>query len=264
MTVMWEAREESMSDPYEVLDVPRDATEEEVEQAWREFVVANHPDQGGSREDFLRGKDAYETIVAQNREPARSRRKSARRATTDVDASDGQTATGSAGTGQNSDEERIDASRRNSVIAVIVGGGALLGLSAFGTGQSEEHEGPLDEPPIDSGSRSQRVPPRTVYGLEFPFESSAELVVRLSMEGSVAGNDPSRYYDYLGFHHKSDYDRLDESEFVSDESPDGLPLQPLGDNTHQVSIPSGDSYVLVLANAHFQFEYSFQIEYWIY
>lgn len=56
-----------MSEPHEVLDVPRDADERTVRAAYRELLKEHHPDHGGSIERFTRIKEAYETIVDGNR-----------------------------------------------------------------------------------------------------------------------------------------------------------------------------------------------------
>ncbi|MFW5948587.1 MAG: 2Fe-2S iron-sulfur cluster-binding protein, partial [Halolamina sp.] len=61
-------------DPFEVLGVEADADEETVSRAYRRRVKETHPDQGGSRQEFLRLQRAYaairngETTVAENGE----------------------------------------------------------------------------------------------------------------------------------------------------------------------------------------------------
>lgn len=52
-----------MSEPYDVLDVSPDADERAVRSAYRDLLKEHHPDQGGTRERFLRIKRAYERIV---------------------------------------------------------------------------------------------------------------------------------------------------------------------------------------------------------
>ncbi|MDZ7687409.1 MAG: DnaJ domain-containing protein [Halobacteriales archaeon] len=57
-------------DPYEVLGVPRDASEEEVKEAYREKVKEYHPDtseRDDSAEMFKRVRDAYEEVRAADR-----------------------------------------------------------------------------------------------------------------------------------------------------------------------------------------------------
>lgn len=52
-----------MAEPHEVLDVAPDAEEHAVRSAYRDLLTEHHPDQGGSREQFLRIKRAYERLV---------------------------------------------------------------------------------------------------------------------------------------------------------------------------------------------------------
>jgi len=52
-----------MGRPHEVLDVPRDADEDAVRDAYRELMKEHHPDQGGSTEEFMQIKDAYESML---------------------------------------------------------------------------------------------------------------------------------------------------------------------------------------------------------
>lgn len=54
-----------MESHYDILDVSEDADLEEITAAYRELLKDNHPDLGGSREAFLRIKDAYESITGQ-------------------------------------------------------------------------------------------------------------------------------------------------------------------------------------------------------
>lgn len=53
-----------MESPFEVLNVDADATDEEVERAYRRRVLEAHPDHGGSTHEFQQVRDAYETIQA--------------------------------------------------------------------------------------------------------------------------------------------------------------------------------------------------------
>lgn len=50
---------------YEVLGVSRRASDEEVKRAYRELLKQHHPDLGGSREQFIRIREAYETITGE-------------------------------------------------------------------------------------------------------------------------------------------------------------------------------------------------------
>jgi ferredoxin len=52
-----------MTSPFEVLRVDPDADEEAIEQAYRERAKEVHPDQGGSVEEFITVRTAYEEIV---------------------------------------------------------------------------------------------------------------------------------------------------------------------------------------------------------
>lgn len=51
---------------YEVLEVPRTATEDEIKKAYRQLAMRYHPDQAGDREDtdrFIRISEAYEALI---------------------------------------------------------------------------------------------------------------------------------------------------------------------------------------------------------
>jgi len=56
-----------MDSPFDVLCVDPAADEEEIEQAYRERIKDVHPDQGGSVEEFIAVRTAYEEIVAGDR-----------------------------------------------------------------------------------------------------------------------------------------------------------------------------------------------------
>tara|TARA_B100001250_G_scaffold414277_1_gene451678 strand:- start:2809 stop:3618 length:810 start_codon:yes stop_codon:yes gene_type:complete len=51
-----------MEDPYRILGVHRNATDEEVKKAWRTKAMKSHPDKGGSEDEFKRINNAYEHI----------------------------------------------------------------------------------------------------------------------------------------------------------------------------------------------------------
>lgn len=51
-----------MSNPYQVLSVDSDASDDELQTAYRERILEAHPDQGGSAAELQRVKTAYETI----------------------------------------------------------------------------------------------------------------------------------------------------------------------------------------------------------
>ncbi len=54
-------------DPYAVLGVPRDASEVEVQAAYRRLVRSEHPDKGGSHEGFILVSWAYEMLSVPGR-----------------------------------------------------------------------------------------------------------------------------------------------------------------------------------------------------
>lgn len=53
-----------MASPSEILRVDSDASDEEIDRAYRERVKEAHPDQGGSAAEFLHVKAAYEQLIA--------------------------------------------------------------------------------------------------------------------------------------------------------------------------------------------------------
>ncbi|EMA49206.1 MULTISPECIES: ferredoxin Fer [Halococcus] len=53
-----------MASPFDVLRVEPDASEEAIEQAYRERVIEAHPDHGGSPEEFQRVRTAYKQLQA--------------------------------------------------------------------------------------------------------------------------------------------------------------------------------------------------------
>lgn len=48
-----------MSDPYDTLGVPRNATQDEIKKAYRKLASANHPDKGGDTKKFQDIQAAY-------------------------------------------------------------------------------------------------------------------------------------------------------------------------------------------------------------
>ena len=54
----------SFTSPWEVLGLPRDAAREDIDEAYRKLIFVHHPDHGGTTEDFLRVKQARESLVA--------------------------------------------------------------------------------------------------------------------------------------------------------------------------------------------------------
>ena len=63
-------------DPYQVLGVPRDASEEEIKKAYRRLCMkyhpdanVNNPDKAAAEERFKEVQQAYETIMKKDRDP---------------------------------------------------------------------------------------------------------------------------------------------------------------------------------------------------
>lgn len=48
--------------PYETLDVPTDASADNIKKAYRSAVQKHHPDKGGTQENFIAVQRAYETL----------------------------------------------------------------------------------------------------------------------------------------------------------------------------------------------------------
>lgn len=59
-------REEEVN-PYEELDVPEDASDEEISRAYREKAKETHPDRGGDAKDFARANEAYQMLSCSKR-----------------------------------------------------------------------------------------------------------------------------------------------------------------------------------------------------
>ena len=51
-----------MQNYYNVLGVDEKATPEQIKKAFRKASLKNHPDRGGSKEDFQKINDAYQTL----------------------------------------------------------------------------------------------------------------------------------------------------------------------------------------------------------
>lgn len=53
-------------DPYQVLQIKRGSSKEEIKKAFFKLAKIHHPDKGGKQEDFVRIKKAYDTLMAGN------------------------------------------------------------------------------------------------------------------------------------------------------------------------------------------------------
>jgi len=49
-------------DSYDILDVSKEATEEEIDKAYKSKIKESHPDLGGSKSEFIKVNNAYENI----------------------------------------------------------------------------------------------------------------------------------------------------------------------------------------------------------
>merc|ERR1711977_747499 len=60
--------EQKKDDPYEILGVPRNATDAEVKRAYRQLALKYHPDKAADKEEaqraFIKITEAYEKILA--------------------------------------------------------------------------------------------------------------------------------------------------------------------------------------------------------
>lgn len=59
------------TDPYVLLGLTSTATVEEVKRAFRARALAHHPDQGGSADEFMATKRAYDAIIKRRHGRAR-------------------------------------------------------------------------------------------------------------------------------------------------------------------------------------------------
>ena len=52
---------------YDILGVPRDASQEEIKKAFRKLAMQHHPDKGGDPNEFQKINEAYETLSDTNK-----------------------------------------------------------------------------------------------------------------------------------------------------------------------------------------------------
>ena len=52
-------------DSYDILGVSKEATEEEINKAYKSKIKEAHPDLGGSKSEFLKFNNAYESIKSE-------------------------------------------------------------------------------------------------------------------------------------------------------------------------------------------------------
>lgn len=55
-----------MDDPYKILGISRNATEEQIKDSYRKLARRHHPDKGGNKEDFQKIQDAYERLTSKS------------------------------------------------------------------------------------------------------------------------------------------------------------------------------------------------------
>jgi len=51
------------SDSYDILQIEPPTTQEDLKKAYRKMSLKTHPDKGGSSDDFIKVKNAYEDIL---------------------------------------------------------------------------------------------------------------------------------------------------------------------------------------------------------
>ena len=51
-----------MSKYYEILEINKNATPEEIKKAYRKLALKHHPDKGGKEEQFKKLAEAYEVL----------------------------------------------------------------------------------------------------------------------------------------------------------------------------------------------------------
>lgn len=54
--------------PYSTLDIEKSASDQEIKESYREKVKEIHPDVGGNKDEFIKLKKAYESIIREDNE----------------------------------------------------------------------------------------------------------------------------------------------------------------------------------------------------
>jgi DnaJ-class molecular chaperone len=58
-------------DPYEILQIQRNATDEEITKAYRRMSLKYHPDKGGTADEFIKINMAYQILQQEQQKPSR-------------------------------------------------------------------------------------------------------------------------------------------------------------------------------------------------
>lgn len=58
-----------MSDPFEILGIPKGSTEDEIKKAYRKLAMKHHPDKGGDPEMFKKISQAYDDALKPPQQP---------------------------------------------------------------------------------------------------------------------------------------------------------------------------------------------------
>lgn len=59
-----EAECQCLSENYSILGIKRSASQEDIKNAFRQKALETHPDRGGSKEEFVKVREAYECLIS--------------------------------------------------------------------------------------------------------------------------------------------------------------------------------------------------------